>query len=77
MALIPFACAINNIYGTQAMLNFGMRAQFMRIIIASSFFNIVILVPHVLFRASGGGLLRSDYRNGCDGADGHSALQAR
>jgi polysaccharide transporter, PST family len=45
MALIPFACAINNIYGTQAMLNFGMRTQFSQIIIASSFLNIIILFP--------------------------------
>ena len=45
MALTPFACAINNIYGTQAMLNFGMKPQFSRIIMLSALFNTMILVP--------------------------------
>ena len=45
MALTPFACAINNIYGTQGMLNFGMKPQFSCIIVFSAFFNIMILVP--------------------------------
>jgi PST family polysaccharide transporter len=45
MAMIPFAFAINNIYGTQAMLNFGMKAQFSRTIVISALFNNLILVP--------------------------------
>jgi len=45
MALTPFACAINNIYGTQGMLNFGMKPQYSRIIVISAFFNSIILVP--------------------------------
>jgi PST family polysaccharide transporter len=45
MAMTPFACAINNIYGTQGMLNFGMKPQFSRIIVISAFFNNIILVP--------------------------------
>ena len=45
MAMTPFACAMNNIYGTQGMLNFGMRPQFSRIIVLSAFFNIAILIP--------------------------------
>jgi len=45
MALTPFAYSINNIYGTQAMLNFGMKRQFSKIIVLSAFFNNVILVP--------------------------------
>jgi len=45
MALTPFVTAINNIYGTQGMLNFGMKPQFSRIIVISAFFNIIILVP--------------------------------
>jgi O-antigen/teichoic acid export membrane protein len=45
MAMTPFACAINNIYGTQGMLNFNMKPQFSRIIVLSAFFNISILVP--------------------------------
>jgi PST family polysaccharide transporter len=45
MAMTPFACALNNIYGTQGMLNFGMKPQFSRIIVFSAFFNILILVP--------------------------------
>jgi polysaccharide transporter, PST family len=54
MALTPFACAINNIYGTQGMLNFGMKAQFSRIIVASAVFNFLILIPLCLcFQARG------------------------
>lgn len=45
MALTPFACAINNIYGTQGMLNFGMKPAYSRIIVISAFFNNLILVP--------------------------------
>lgn len=54
MAMTPFACALNNIYGTQGMLNFGMKAQYSRIIIASAFFNNMILIPLCLwFKAPG------------------------
>jgi len=45
MAMTPFAYVINNIYGTQAMLNFGMKKQFSRIIVFSAIFNNLILVP--------------------------------
>jgi O-antigen/teichoic acid export membrane protein len=45
MALTPFACAINNIYGTQGMLNFGMKPQYSRIIVLSAVLNNIILVP--------------------------------
>ncbi len=45
MAMTPFACAINNIYGTQGMLNFGMKPQYSRIIVISAFFNSIILIP--------------------------------
>jgi PST family polysaccharide transporter len=45
MAMTPFIFAINNIYGTQGMLNFGMKAQFSRTIVISAFFNNIILVP--------------------------------
>jgi PST family polysaccharide transporter len=45
MAMTPFAIAINNIYGTQGMLNFGMKPQYSRIIVISAFFNNIILVP--------------------------------
>jgi PST family polysaccharide transporter len=45
LAMIPFVFSINNIYGTQAMLNFGMKAQFSRIILISAILNNIILVP--------------------------------
>jgi polysaccharide transporter, PST family len=45
MAMTPFACAINNIYGTQGMLNFGMKPQYSRTIVISAFFNNIILIP--------------------------------
>lgn len=45
MALTPFACVMNNIYGTQGMLNFGMKPQFSCIIVISAFLNNIILVP--------------------------------
>ena len=54
MALTPFACAINNVYGTQGMLNFGMKAEYSRIIVVSAFFNNIILLPLCFwFKASG------------------------
>jgi PST family polysaccharide transporter len=49
MALTPFAIAINNLYGTQGMLNFGMKPQFSRIIVVSAFMNNLILVPLCYF----------------------------
>ena len=45
LAMVPFTFAINNIYGTQGMLNFGMKAQFSRIILISAVLNNIILVP--------------------------------
>lgn len=45
MAMTPFAIGINNIYGTQGMLNFGMKPQYSRIIVISAFLNNIILVP--------------------------------
>jgi len=45
MALTPFACAINNIYGTQGMLNFGMKPQYSRTIVLSALFSNILLVP--------------------------------
>ncbi len=54
MALTPFACAVNNIYGTQGMLNFGMKPQFSKIIVFSAFSNILMLAPLCyFFRARG------------------------
>jgi len=45
MAMTPFACAVNNIYGTQGMLNFGMKPEYSRIIVLSAFLNNIILIP--------------------------------
>jgi PST family polysaccharide transporter len=45
MAMIPFVVAVNNIYGTQGMLNFGMKPPYSRIIVISAFLNNIILVP--------------------------------
>jgi len=45
LAMTPFVFALNNIFGTQGMLNFGMKAQFSRIIVISAFLNNIILVP--------------------------------
>jgi PST family polysaccharide transporter len=45
MSMTPFAVAINNIYGTQGMLNFGMKPQYSRIIMLSAVFNNIILLP--------------------------------
>jgi polysaccharide transporter, PST family len=49
MAMTPFACAINNIYGTQGMLNFGMKPQYSRIIVLSAVINNLILIPLCYF----------------------------
>jgi len=54
MSMIPFVCGINNIYGTQAMLNFGMKREFTRTVITSSFLCVLVLLPLALwFGASG------------------------
>jgi polysaccharide transporter, PST family len=54
MSMIPLICAINNIYGTQAMLNFGMRREFVRAIIFSSLLCLFALLPLAYwFGASG------------------------
>jgi polysaccharide transporter, PST family len=45
MAMTPFVYVINNIYGTQGLLNFGMKKQFSGIIVLSAFFNNIILIP--------------------------------
>ena len=45
MSMIPFVCAVNNIYGTQAMLNFGMKREFTRVVILSSFLCLLALLP--------------------------------
>jgi polysaccharide transporter, PST family len=55
MALIPFICGVNNIYGTQAMLNFGMQREFVRTIIFSGFASLLLLAPLVYFWAASGG----------------------
>jgi PST family polysaccharide transporter len=54
MAMIPFAFAINNVYGALGMLNFGMKAQFSRMVVISAILNNIILVPLCFwFKASG------------------------
>jgi polysaccharide transporter, PST family len=54
MAMIPFAFAINNVYGALGMLNFGMKAQFSRMVVMSALLNGIILVPLCLwFKAPG------------------------
>lgn len=45
MSAIPFVCAINNIYGTQAMLNFGMKREFTYTIVFSVALSIIFLLP--------------------------------
>jgi polysaccharide transporter, PST family len=45
MAMIPFVVAVNNIYGTQGMLNFEMKPSYSRIIVISAFLNNIILIP--------------------------------
>jgi PST family polysaccharide transporter len=54
MSTIPFICAINNIYGTQAMLNFGMKREFTRTVVFSGFLCLLVLLPLAFwFGASG------------------------
>jgi polysaccharide transporter, PST family len=45
MAMTPFVIAVNNIYGTQGMLNFGMKPQYTSTIVIGAFFNNLILIP--------------------------------
>jgi PST family polysaccharide transporter len=45
MSAIPFVCAVNNIYGTQAMLNFGMKRYFTYTIICSGVLSFIVLLP--------------------------------
>jgi PST family polysaccharide transporter len=54
MSMIPFVCAVNNIYGTQTMLNFGMKREFTRTVVFSGFLCLLALLPLAFwFGASG------------------------
>jgi polysaccharide transporter, PST family len=54
MSMIPFVCGINNISGTQAMLNFGMQRDFARIVVFSGSLCFMALFPLAFwFGASG------------------------
>jgi PST family polysaccharide transporter len=55
MSLIPFVCAINNIYGTQTMLNFGMKREFIHTVIFSGFASLLVLLPLVFWFGAPGG----------------------
>lgn len=54
MSLIPFVCAINNIYGTQAMLNFGMKREFVRTVVLSGVLCLLALFPLALWLGASG-----------------------
>jgi PST family polysaccharide transporter len=45
MSMIPFVCAINNIYGTQSMLNFGMKREFTYTVTFSGILCLLVLFP--------------------------------
>lgn len=49
MALLPFVIGLNNILGTQIMLNFGMQKTFSRILIVVGVFSIGLIIPMTLW----------------------------
>jgi PST family polysaccharide transporter len=54
MSTIPFICAINNIYGTQAMLNFGMKREFTQTVVFSGLLCLLVLFPLALWYGAPG-----------------------
>jgi PST family polysaccharide transporter len=54
MAMTPFAYVINNVYGVQGMLNFGMKKEFSRFIVVSACVNNIILIPLCIWFKSPG-----------------------
>jgi PST family polysaccharide transporter len=45
MAFIPFAIGLSNIFGIQVMLNFGLKTEFSKVVIASGLLNILLMMP--------------------------------
>jgi len=54
MSLIPFICAINNIYGTQTMLNFDLKREFTRTVMLSGIASFIVLLPLVFWLGAPG-----------------------
>jgi PST family polysaccharide transporter len=49
LSFLPFICSLGNIFGTQIMLNFGLKKIYARIIIIGSVINIFLAITLVLF----------------------------
>lgn len=54
MAFLPFIISLSNILGIQTMLTFGMKSEFMKILVASGLVNIILLIPLALFLGAEG-----------------------
>jgi PST family polysaccharide transporter len=54
MALLPFLIGINNILGTQVMINFGMQKAFARILIGIGLCSVALMIPMILWFATEG-----------------------
>lgn len=49
MAILPFIVAINNIFGMQTMLTFGLNRSLSRILISGGVFNLLLIIPLIHF----------------------------
>lgn len=54
MSILPFIVGINNIFGMQTMLPFGLNKTMSRILIAAGFFNLALIVPLIHFYSAQG-----------------------
>lgn len=54
MAFLPFIIGLSNIFGIQVMLNFGLKAEFSRIVMLSGLFNSLMVVPLSYYQGANG-----------------------
>lgn len=59
MSFVPFMVSLSNIFGVQTLLNLGKSREFSRVILASGFLNVVVLVPAVFLVGEVGAALSS------------------
>lgn len=54
MAFMPFAIGLSNVFGIQIMLNFGLKAEFSKVVIISGLLNILMIIPLSYYHGAAG-----------------------